>query len=79
MFFSCKQIAYDVNPATTDLPQTSVIIVFHNEARSVLLRSIFSVINRTPDYLLKEIILVDDFSTLGKLSFISQVDIFQSF
>jgi polypeptide N-acetylgalactosaminyltransferase len=79
MFFSCKQIVYDVNPATTDLPQTSVIIVFHNEERSVLLRSIFSVINRTPDYLLKEIILVDDFSTLGKLSFISQVDIFQSF
>ncbi|XP_045170575.1 polypeptide N-acetylgalactosaminyltransferase 5-like [Mercenaria mercenaria] len=64
---NCKKINYDVNPETTDLPQTSVIIVFHNEALSVLMRTIFSVIRRTPDFLLKEIILVDDFSTLDEM------------
>ena len=51
----------------SDLPKASVVIVFHNEGRSVLLRTIHSVINRTPGQFLEEILLVDDFSDKADL------------
>ncbi|XP_049868338.1 N-acetylgalactosaminyltransferase 7 isoform X2 [Pectinophora gossypiella] len=42
------------------LPSTSVIIVFHNEGLTVLMRTVHSVIDRSPPDILKEVVLVDD-------------------
>ncbi|PAA64242.1 hypothetical protein BOX15_Mlig005705g1, partial [Macrostomum lignano] len=58
----CKSAVY-----AGQLPDTSVIICFHNEAWSVLLRTVHSVINKSPGSLLREIILVDDASELDHL------------
>lgn len=61
-FFRCSKQSYDV-----DLPSASVIICFFNEHINTLIRSVYTVIKRTPSSLLKEIILVDDSSDLKEL------------
>ncbi|XP_078668209.1 polypeptide N-acetylgalactosaminyltransferase 1-like [Branchiostoma floridae x Branchiostoma belcheri] len=52
-----------------DLPQVSVVMIFYNEALSVVLRSVHSVMNQSPPHLIREIILVDDFSDKPDLMF----------
>ncbi|XP_066910361.1 N-acetylgalactosaminyltransferase 7-like [Clytia hemisphaerica] len=58
----CKHWNYPI-----DLPTASVIFIFHNEGWSTLLRSVHSVINRTPAQFLHEIVLVDDKSEMQHL------------
>ncbi|XP_048010700.1 probable polypeptide N-acetylgalactosaminyltransferase 8 isoform X2 [Megalobrama amblycephala] len=45
-----------------NLPSISVVLIYLDEALSVIQRAICSIINRTPAHLLKEIIMVDDHS-----------------
>ncbi|XP_056206540.1 polypeptide N-acetylgalactosaminyltransferase 5 [Falco biarmicus] len=46
-----------------DLPTTTIIMCFVDEVWSTLLRSVHSVLGRSPPHLIEEVILVDDFST----------------
>ncbi|XP_046859337.1 polypeptide N-acetylgalactosaminyltransferase 10-like isoform X2 [Xenia sp. Carnegie-2017] len=46
----------------TRLLTASVVIIFHNEGWSTLMRTVHSVLNRSPPRMLKEIVLVDDAS-----------------
>ncbi|XP_021326338.1 probable polypeptide N-acetylgalactosaminyltransferase 8 [Danio rerio] len=46
-----------------DLPTISVILIYLNEALSVIKRAVHSIIDKTPAHLLKEIVLVDDNSS----------------
>lgn len=57
----CLQKHYPAN-----LPTASVVICFYNEEFNALFRTMSSVINLTPQYLLEEIVLVDDMSDFGK-------------
>ncbi|XP_061752985.1 polypeptide N-acetylgalactosaminyltransferase 12 [Nerophis ophidion] len=59
----CLDLHYDY----TSLPTTSVVIAFYNEAWSTLLRTVHSVLETSPDILLKELVLVDDYSDRAHL------------
>lgn len=61
MVSRCKKASFP-----RDLPNISLIFIFVNEALSVILRSVHSAVNHTPAHLLKEIILVDDYSDDGE-------------
>ena len=54
----CKSKTYSAS-----LPKVSVIISFFDEHWPTLIRTVKSVLNRSPENLLEEIILVNDFST----------------
>lgn len=54
----CQKIKY-----LEDLPTVSIVIPFYNDHLSTLLRTVYSVVNRSPKHLLKEVILVNDHST----------------
>lgn len=62
--FSCKAVQY-----RKELPTASVVIVFCNEAPSAILRTIHSVVNRTPPQYLREVVLLDDASDRRMLLF----------
>ena len=64
----CRAVSYPPR-----LPTASVVICFINEMWSAILRTVWSVLDRTPAGLLNEIILVDDNSEadwLGKVCFV---------
>uniref|UniRef100_A0A8B9SET6 Polypeptide N-acetylgalactosaminyltransferase n=1 Tax=Apteryx owenii TaxID=8824 RepID=A0A8B9SET6_APTOW len=70
----CLQQEYD-----SSLPTASVIICFHDEAWSTLLRTVHSIMDTAPKASLKDIILVDDLSQQGSLKsalseYISKLD-----
>jgi polypeptide N-acetylgalactosaminyltransferase len=62
LILRCKKIKYP-----DELPTASVVFIFKNERWSPVLRSVYSVINRSPRHLLKEVILVDDQSDIEEM------------
>ena len=63
IFYRCRSLSFhNISKRLT----VSVVICFHNEALSMLLRTVISVINTVPPARLQEIILVDDSSTFGE-------------
>ncbi|XP_063613612.1 polypeptide N-acetylgalactosaminyltransferase 11-like [Penaeus indicus] len=51
----CKDLQYPHN-----LPKASIVVCFYREDHSALLRTVHSILDRTPAHLLHEILLIDD-------------------
>lgn len=49
------------------MPTASVIVCFYNEHYHTLLRTVHSILDRTPSAILHEIVLVDDYSDIEGL------------
>ena len=64
MLFRCQGQQY-----LAALPKASIVIPYYNEHWSTLMRTVTSVINRSPIELIFEIILVDDASTKSKATY----------
>ncbi|KAL1247446.1 hypothetical protein QQF64_022822 [Cirrhinus molitorella] len=62
-----RDIGCTVKIYPNDLPTISVVLIYFNEALSIIKRAICSIIDKTPAHLLKEIILVDDHSLMEDL------------
>ena len=68
-YFRCAQKKY-----FEKLPTVTVVIPFFEEHWTTLLRTVVSVVNRSPKELLKQIVLVDDGSTIKSESFFISLD-----
>ena len=60
--YECRDLTYPFHGL-----KTSIIIIFYNEDLRRLLRTVQSVLDRSPSGILHEIILIDDFSTEPEL------------
>lgn len=60
----CAALPYDLDA----LPTASIVIIFYNEPYSVLLRTVYSALGTGDPRILKEVILVDDFSSNDELA-----------
>lgn len=62
-FFSCESQKY-----SNKLPTVSIVMCFHNEHDSTLVRSMNTVLQRTPSHILHEFILINDASDSSSLN-----------
>jgi Glycosyl transferase family 2 len=58
---TCKTAEY-----SKELPKASIILAFYNEPFSMVMRTIYSILKRSPPELIEEIILIDDCSDQGE-------------
>lgn len=59
---ACKAAA---NTYSADLPKVSIVLAFYNEPFTMLMRTVYSILNRSPSELIEEILLIDDCSDKG--------------